>query len=94
VSYRELEAVDGPRFMTVEVLGSEESHAAKPWGLETLCGLKVDYPMGKAEPTCGRCREDAGLPPVGPVDQEDLKGTPETGGYPGPFPTLNGETDG
>ncbi|MFE0447356.1 hypothetical protein [Streptomyces fungicidicus] len=87
MSYRELEAVDGPRFMTVEVLGSEESHAAKPWALETFCGLKVDYPMGKTEPTCPGCREVVDLP-------KDLKGTPETGGYPGPFPTLNGETDG
>ncbi|WP_108934498.1 hypothetical protein [Streptomyces ardesiacus] len=50
-----------PKFMAVEVHRSEDVHLAKNWGLETLCGERVDFPVGKREATCTPCREAAGL---------------------------------
>ncbi|AVO22284.1 hypothetical protein PBI_NESBITT_27 [Streptomyces phage Nesbitt] len=54
-------AEDTPKFMAVEVHRSEDIHLAKNWGLETLCGERVDFPVGKREATCTPCREAAGL---------------------------------
>jgi hypothetical protein len=58
----EVAADSGPQgYMAVEILGSEDTHAARPGGVETFCGRRVDFPAGKVEPTCGVCRVAVGM---------------------------------